>query len=571
MKKIIFTGLLSILALTQTQAHVWDELAILARPDNNSTFALEKYCFIQPTTYTNAVFFDYNNDGNLDLLLMGQGGDWNISGDIKFVILYRNLGPEENFRFEKVADSGFSQRRDEGFYNPISTGDFNHDGYTDVLLMSFDNERHVDLYLNDQGSGKFIRQEIGFEAVSNGSVMFGDLNNDGWLDIVYSGYSDKTPAVLKTYTNQKDGKFSDQTPDNMYGVYQGQSTLADINGDGLLDIICGGNGNDGNRTTSIHYNSTAQSSQLAFRSISGTECGILPVINANPLAADFNADGLTDLIINGEANDGSGYRTRIYYQDKTGNFTMDTSYPIVPVNQDGGINMGDWNGDGNMDIIAGGYIGQLDAGAPACYSSPLRVYENQPEKNGLKGNTPPTAPDNVSAFTEDGDIIINWNDGTDTETPESALRYNLFVQNKTTGETYTMIPADLETGKLKVGNDLQTSLSSAVKNYRIKAFGKGEYTIGVQTLDQAYAGSKFKTINLSVTTGVKESTANTGLQVTNNGMNVDIKCDSQETVCIYSTDGQLVATGQTNETFILPGKGVYLIAAGPYREKTLLK
>ena len=67
------------------------------------------------------------------------------------------------------------------------------------------------------------------------------------------------------------------------------------------------------------------------------------------------------MIINGEPSDGSGFRNRIYYQNEEGKFTMDTSYPIVPVNQDGGINMGDWNGDGNMDIIVGGYIGTRDA------------------------------------------------------------------------------------------------------------------------------------------------------------------------------------------------------------------
>ena len=227
-----------------------------------------------------------------------------------------------------------------------------------------------------------------------------------------------------------------------------------------------------------------------------TESGILGVSRANPLVADFNADGRMDMIINGEPSDGSGFRNRIYYQNEEGKFTMDTSYPIVPVNKDGGINMGDWNGDGNMDIIVGGYIGTRDANAPACYSSPLRVYENKPEKNGLKGNTFPDAPGDVSAEMQGTELVIRWEDGSDNESPTSALRYNLFVRNETTEETYSLIPANRKTGKLKVGTDLQTSLSSRVKTYRIKPFGDGKYTVGVQTLDQSYAGSTFRTCTL---------------------------------------------------------------------------
>ena len=99
MQKKLFTGILAILAWMPATAHVWDELAILARPNDEGTFTLEKYSFLQPTTYTNAVFFDFDNDENLDLLIMGQGGDWNISGDTKIVTLYRNLGAGEDFRF----------------------------------------------------------------------------------------------------------------------------------------------------------------------------------------------------------------------------------------------------------------------------------------------------------------------------------------------------------------------------------------------------------------------------------------------------------------------------------------
>lgn len=492
MKKILTIFLLGLLSWVEVAAHVWDELAILVRRNSDGTFTLEKESYLPISTYTNAVFFDYNNDGNLDLLIMGQGGDWNISSEIKIVALYRNLGPASDYRFEKVADPGFLQFKDEGFYNPISVGDYNHDGYTDVVIMSNHDGRHVDLYLNDRGSGTFIRQEqIMFEAATNGSVMFGDLNNDGWLDIEFSGYSDKTSTALKTYINKQDGTFADETPSNLKGAFQGQSTLADIDGNGTLDIISTGNGENWACLSSLYYNAVGQDGTCTYRYVSEAESGILGVSRANPLVADFNGDGLMDMIINGEPSDGSGFRNRIYYQTTEGKFVMDTSYPVVPVNQDGGINMGDVNGDGNMDLIVGGYIGTYDKAPSAYYSSPLRIYENHPEKSGLAGNTFPEAPTEVTARIEGDELIVSWTPGSDKETSEAALRYNIYVRNETTGELYTMIPADIETGKLKVGNDLQTSLSSAVRAYRMQIFGNGNYTVGVQTLDQSYAGSRF--------------------------------------------------------------------------------
>ena len=182
MKKLLLL-LIALFTSIGTQAG-WEEQAVLARRLNAEGFELDKYAFLAPSAYTNGVFLDFNNDGLLDLLIVGRGGDWIIKADVNIVELYRNLGADSNYRLERVNDTGLLPFTDEGYYNPVSAGDVNHDGYTDLLVMTYHQGRHVDLYLNDQGSGRFILQEdLELEGATNGSCMLGDLDGDGWLDL----------------------------------------------------------------------------------------------------------------------------------------------------------------------------------------------------------------------------------------------------------------------------------------------------------------------------------------------------------------------------------------------------
>ena len=487
MRNTIYTLLLMVcwqVAFVNSALAGWDEQAVLARRTSADGFILEKYAYLAQSTYTSGLFFDYNNDGQLDLLILGKGGDWNIHGDVRIVALYKNLGPEQDFRFERVMDTGLLEYADEGYYNPVSAGDYNHDGYTDLLVMTYHDGRHVDLYLNDHGTGHFVRQEdTDFEGATNGSVMFGDLDNDGWLDVEYSGYSNATATALKLYRNQGDDTFSDISQASVTGAFQGASALADLNADGRMDIV-----------------------------------------------------------LNGEPGNGSGFRTRVYYQKENGTFALDTDYPLLPVNADGGINMGDADGDGNMDFIIGGWVGTYEVAPGATYNSPLRVYENHPEVAGIPGNTFPEPPTEVSAVVVGDSLTVTWTEGSDQESAVEALRYNLFVRNDNSGELYTLLPADTHSGRLYVGTDLQTSLSSAIHSYTIKRFGTGDYTVGVQTLDQAYAPSRF-----AVTT-----TQGTGVD----GANLP------SSSCYYNMNGQAV---------VAPQRGVYIKQTGTVVRKVILK
>lgn len=545
--------------------HVWNELAALVKNNGDGTFSLvqEYDANIQQSIWTNSVFFDYDNDGNLDLLLVGKGGDWRFPMSEKYALLYRNMGKENDYMFQKVGNTGLVQECDEMYFNTISIGDYDHDGYNDILIMCYDinNTRRIDLYKNEKGSGKFILQQNAipkdgdipgtFHGASNGSVMFGDIDNDGWLDIFYTGYSDVSRGI-RIYKNMQDGTFKDITPSNIEGSFESQSVLADLDGDGDLDILVTGHGDNWVRYSSIYYNTVnSQTGLPEFTLVESEANGITLMNKANLLIADFNNDGRMDLIAHGY--DGTKDLTRVFYQDDKKRFILDEDFPLISI-KDGGINMGDVNGDNNIDVVIAGYKGSDTGDA---YGSPVRIYENRPLEAELSDNRAPSAPSKVNIVQKEGKIYISWGESTDDITPTEALRYNIYLKNNKTGKEWMMIPSDISTGRVKVGTDLQTSLSSTVKEYIMSVPEAGNYTVGVQALDQSYAGSKFTFAQTDFTEIEDVSQSTKCILQTSEGFIV--KSEAEEVVKVFNLEGKLLVQEMTNRLISIQQNGVYIV------------
>ncbi len=128
---------------------------------------------------------DFDNDGLDDLFVVSGGGPLGAPpSQLAPSVLYRNLG---NGRFEKVQD--FPDLRIRGM--AAAWGDYNNDGWLDLVVTGYDT---IILFRNDHGHlvrDKSLPSPEGFWT----GVSWGDYNRDGYLDLYVCGYVKYKPGM----------------------------------------------------------------------------------------------------------------------------------------------------------------------------------------------------------------------------------------------------------------------------------------------------------------------------------------------------------------------------------------
>jgi hypothetical protein len=224
----------------------------------------------------------------------------------------------------------------------VKFADMNNDGNMDIIYSGQANSTTpiTRLYIND-GTGSFnLKENSGLPNLRDGSLALGDVDNDNDIDVVISGFNETANTSTYLCINDGTGIFSIHT--YFYeDVVAGSIELADIDNDSDLDIIITGLDTDDNYFASVKKNDGAGNFTFSQE--------LTPVFNSKVKFADIDNDQDLDLLLTGRNEEGSRV-SEMYVNDGNGNFTVQPNTPFTHV-ENASIQFIDIDNDNDLDLF----------------------------------------------------------------------------------------------------------------------------------------------------------------------------------------------------------------------------
>ena len=342
------------------------------------TNGASKKKYLPETMGSGGLFFDYNNDGHLDIYLVNGGtissAPQNTYRNPEHInVLYRNKG--DGTFIDATAEARLEQN--SGYGIGCLSADYDNDGDADLYLTNFGRNQ---LYRNN-GDGTFT-DVTSYAGVGDGnwsvSATFGDYNLDGYLDLYTANYLDYQPETAHAcflegvhiycgpheypgasdtlYRNNGDGTFTDVTARaGLHNAGKGLGTLfIDYNRDGYPDIFVANdavpdflyrNNRDGT------FTDIALTAGVAYNS-EGRATASMGIANG-----DYDNDGREDLFITNFSLEINS----LFHSDGDGFYTMtsfETGLADLSFSQLGfGTQFLDADNDGTLELfVANGHV-----------------------------------------------------------------------------------------------------------------------------------------------------------------------------------------------------------------------
>ncbi len=435
-------------------------------------------------TGKNIYWLDMNHDGELDLLV--QATD---PLDYHVFLIYKNENAE--FSFVHAIETGIK--------NAATTyTDINMDGQVDAILSGDSDDGPFTTALLSHGDFNFSLLDEPLLPITGSVVKFADLNQNGVKELIISGTNSDGPFLFIFELQQNSWTLVKDS----IKVHATVIEVHDFNQDGVNDLFVSGE---------LENTSPYHAILINDRLMNFTEGALIDgIAEVSPWLADINYDGIFDVVLAGINNNNEGIVLTVTSNENS-DFTIEetTSLDFSPkqlfaadLDSDGQVDIqvlgedqtattfnkiflaneaieplpstdlitqrfGDFDYDGDLDLV------QLSG--TTTYT--ISFYENSISTV----NNPPAVPPIPIAAILYSRLFMYWDKPGDDTTPSASITYDLTLQTQN---------KDLVSGDFDLLNKRRLQVSHGNNGTHNYAFFKGvdqpEYAYHIQSIDNAY-------------------------------------------------------------------------------------